>query len=100
MYQTIIDFFQTNKGEEFTLGIGYLSGLSEVYGKGINSGRDGESFTDEEKEKLRSFGDDELSEYADNPVVSRKKTKKSLSSGFKHKQTHQVYSDNTYLETG
>lgn len=75
MYQTIIDFFQTNKGEEFTLGIGYLSGLSEVYGKGINSGRDGESFTDEEKEKLRSFGDDELSEYADNPVVSRKKQK-------------------------
>lgn len=25
MYQTIIDFFQTNKGEEFTLGIGYIT---------------------------------------------------------------------------
>lgn len=76
MYESIINFFQENKSEsDFLLKLNYLSGMQEVYGKVINSGRDGESFSEEEKEALKSFGDDELSKYADNPVVLRKKMK-------------------------
>lgn len=76
MYESLIEFFKGNKsGTDFLFKMNYLSGMSEVYGKTINSGRDGESFSEEEKETLKSFGDEELSKYADNPVVLRKKLK-------------------------
>lgn len=72
----IIKLLQENdNGQDWRIRIGYISGFSEIDGKTINSGRDGESFTDEEKEKLKSFNDSYLSGYADNPIVYRKKVK-------------------------
>lgn len=56
------------------ISIGYITALDDVFGSKINSGRD-LPFSDDEKAKLKSYGDESLSDYADNPVFYRKKYK-------------------------
>lgn len=56
------------------MSIGYITSYDKIGSTPINSGRDN-PFTDDEKSRLKSFNDSELSAYADNPVYSRKKYK-------------------------
>lgn len=56
------------------ISIGYITAFEDVFGTKINSGRD-LPFTDDEKAKLKSFGNETLSNYADNPIFYRKKYK-------------------------